>query len=131
MKTRITSIILRAATVLLMMTAQSAMAMQILVKTLTGKTITLEVEPTDSFKAIKSKIQEKEGIPPGEQHLFFNGAYLSEDKTVNDYDIQKESTLYLAPGTIGSIGINEGLGAYEIKSVANLNDLAVCVPGSQ
>ena len=72
MKTRITSIILRAATVLLMMTAQSAMAMQILVKTLTGKTITLEVEPTDSFKAIKSKIQEKEGIPPGEQHLFFN-----------------------------------------------------------
>merc|ERR1719232_2423131 len=97
--------------------------MQLFVKTLTGKTVTIEVEEGESIEDVKAKISEKEGIPPEQQRLIFGGQQLQDGKTIDDYDVGDDATLHLVLRLRGGPGYTEAEDSFvQDQLQKNLNE---------
>ncbi|XP_010746542.2 NEDD8 [Larimichthys crocea] len=95
--------------------------MLIKVKTLTGKEIEIDIEPTDKVERIKERVEEKEGIPPQQQRLIYSGKQMNDEKTAADYKIQGGSVLHLVLALRGGGGVGGGGGGRAPRSPRSLH----------
>lgn len=114
---------------MVLITFQSGTEMQIFVKPLTGKTITLMVYISETIGDVKEHIYQVEGFPPDRIHLIFDGRYLEDGKTLRDYNIKKDSTLHLHPRMRSYIFVKTLTGEIklDVKSSETIGDVKVSI----